>query len=84
MRVKSREYAGDRVLLNRLAMNILTRLQPEHSKKGGKIPMRRLMLRLRGAPEPAINGIIRYCRTAGQDAGVGCQTRSGRAVVLRA
>lgn len=46
--------------------------------------MRRLMLRLRGAPEPAINGIIRYCRTAGQDAGVGCQTRSGRAVVLRA
>ena len=35
MQVKSREYARNRILLNKLALNILTMLQPEYSKKRG-------------------------------------------------
>jgi hypothetical protein len=67
MQVKSREYARNRILLNKLALNILTMLQPEYSKKSEKISMRRLMLKLRDDPELAINGIIRYCKIAGPD-----------------
>jgi len=73
MQVKSRDYAGNRLLLNKLALNILnilnilTMLQPEHSKKSDKISMHLIMLKLRDDPELAINGIIKYCKIAGPD-----------------
>ena len=67
MQVKSREYARNRILLNKLALNILTMLQPEYSKKSEKISMRRLMLKLRDDPELAINGFIKYCKNTGPD-----------------
>ena len=70
MQVKSRDYAGIRLLLNKLALNILnilTMLQPEHSKKSDKISMHLIMLKLRDDPELAINGIIKYCKIAGPD-----------------
>ncbi len=70
MQVKSREYARNRILLNKLALNILTMLQPEYSKKSEKISMRRLMLKLRDDPELAITGIIKYCKIAVSDAEV--------------
>ena len=67
MQVKSRDYAGNRLLLNKLALNILTMLQPEYPKKSEQISMRRLMLKLRDDPELAINGIIKYCKIAAPD-----------------
>ena len=67
MQVKSRDDARNRLLLNKLALNILTMLQPEYSKKSEKISMRRLMLKLRDDPELAINGIIKYCKIAAPD-----------------
>ena len=67
MQVKSRDDARNRLLLNKLALNILTMLQPEHSKKSDKISMHLIMLKLRDDPELAINGIIKYCKIAAPD-----------------
>ena len=50
-----RDCARNRLLLNRLVLNILTMLHPEHSKQSEKISIRRLMLKLRNAPELVIN-----------------------------
>ena len=50
-----RDCARNRLLLNRLVLNILTMLHPEHSKKSEKISIRRLMLKMRNAPELVIN-----------------------------
>ena len=65
--MQSRESARNRILPNKLALNILTMLQPEYSQKSEQISMRRLMLKLRDDPELAINGIMRYCKIAGSD-----------------
>lgn len=56
-KVKGREYAGNRILLNKPAMNNLTMLQPEDPKKSDKILMQRPVLKLRDDPGPAIRGI---------------------------
>jgi len=63
MQVKSREYARNRILLDKLATNVLRTLQPKFSKKSEKFSLSRLKDELRDVPSLAVEGLAAYCRT---------------------
>ena len=60
MQVKSREYARNRILLNKIALNVLKIVQPRFSKKSEKCSIQRLQKKLRDDCSIAVDGLIEY------------------------
>lgn len=59
MQMKSREYARNRVFLNKLALNVLRLLQDEYSKANEKISIKRLLKKMSYHPERVLEGLIK-------------------------
>jgi len=60
MQVKSREYARNRVLLDKIALNIMRVLQPRYAKKSEVFSIPRMQRQLRDFPSLAVEGLIEY------------------------
>ena len=60
MQVKSREYARNRILLDKIALNVQRTVQPHVSKKSETISVSRLQKKLRDKPELAVRGLVEY------------------------
>ena len=60
MQVKSREYARNRILLDKIALNVQRTVQPHLSKKSETISVSRLQKKLRDKPELAVRGLVEY------------------------
>ena len=60
MQVKSREYARNRILLNKIALNVLRLIQPNFEKKSETMSITRLQKRLRDDISLAVEGLTDY------------------------
>ena len=60
MQVKSREYARNRILLNKIALNVLKIVQPRFAKKSERCSIPRLQKKLRDDCSIAVDGLIEY------------------------
>jgi len=60
MQVKSREYARNRILLNKIALNVLRLIQPKFEKKSETMSITRLQKRLRDDISLAVEGLTDY------------------------
>ena len=60
MQVKSREYARNRVLLDKIALNIMRVLQPRYAKKSEVFSIPRMQRHLRDFHSLAVEGLIEY------------------------
>lgn len=59
MQMKSREYARNRVFLNKLALNVLRLLQDDYSKVNEKISIKRLLKKMSYHPERVLEGLMK-------------------------
>ena len=60
MQVKSREYARNRIVLDKIALNVQRTVQPLLSKKSETISISRLQKKLRDKPALVVSGLIEY------------------------